>query len=79
MSIDAPPFLQKLFEEAETMVFKFEYSISAFPLHVYYTALTDMQADSILYEKYACEFDITESKILERLRIVEAAVTQGKQ
>jgi len=54
-------------------------SISAFPLNVYYTALTGMSTDTILYEKYSFELASTENRILGKLKKVEAAIIEAKQ
>lgn len=61
------------------MVSRFVDYITAFPLHVYYTPLTDTRSGKILYETYACELDSTERKILEKLQKVETAVREGKR
>ena len=61
------------------LVSKFFNSISAFPLHVYYTALPNSSTTTtLLYQTYAATLFDLEETILKKLQEVGTAVDEVK-
>ena len=68
-----------LFEELQALVSKNFNLISASPLHVYYTALPNTPATTLLYQTYAPTLFALQIQILKQLETVEAAVNEVRQ
>ena len=60
------------------LIARFFNPISAFPLHVYYTALPNTSTTTLLYQTYAPTLFTLEYKLLKKLQEVEAAVNEVK-
>jgi hypothetical protein len=70
------PSVLGLFEEAVAIVSKFFDPISAFPLHVYYTALPLSSTGTVLYQTYEGELRSIERKVLDKAKRVNNAIAE---